>query len=77
MVDKPHSKYEHIFVVIRCDAEQIEHPEYVVSLTKAYTAQSDALKEAARMNEINGPKGARYFVQLARVAPSVASEPDT
>jgi hypothetical protein len=77
MVDKPHSKYEHIFVVLRSLDKKIEHPEYLVSLTKAYATQADAEREAARMNELNGPEGSRYFVQIARFVPAEPSESDT
>ena len=61
-------------MVIRNLHKEIEHPENLVSLTKAYATQADAEREAARMNEINGPKGSRYWVlMIARRSRSQAA----
>jgi hypothetical protein len=60
-----------IFVVLRLDdypGAQIDKVE-LVTATKAFEDQGEAEAEADRLNALNGAKGARYFVRLARLQP--------
>jgi hypothetical protein len=69
---RAHSKYDHIFVVVRLDSEDRDDIpfEYRFSLTKAYPDYEAALREADRLNQINSDKSCRYVVHLARTVRS-------
>jgi hypothetical protein len=67
----PHSRYQHIFVVIRLpkpDTRGREGPlnEDDVTLTKAFLTEHAAQEEADRMNELNG-EGWSYSINVARL----------
>ena len=66
-----HSKYKHIFVVVRlpkpCQAtENMEMSEDDVMLTKAFFRQQDAEQEVLRLNEQNEAFW-HYFMCVARL----------
>lgn len=48
--------------------------EAAVVATKAYMSKSDADAETDRLNRLNGPKGAIYFVKVARLKGDHQSE---
>jgi len=56
----------HIFVVLRFD-DYVQDPIQAITGTKAFESQELADAEAARLNELNADKRARYFVRLARL----------
>jgi hypothetical protein len=60
------SKGRHVFVVLRRD-DHIDDPIESIVGTKAFGDLGQAEAEAARLNEVNGEKGARYFVVVARL----------
>lgn len=68
---QPHSKYRHLFVVVRLNkpfqiVEDIEQSENDVMITKAYFERKDAEQEAERLNEQNEGFW-HYFVCTARL----------
>ncbi len=67
----PHSRYQHIFVVVRLpapDKRDREGPlnEDDVYLTKAFLTEDAAQKEADRMNDLNR-EWSRYSVNVVRL----------
>ena len=66
-IPRRHSKYAHIFVVVRFELDDEITPEHRFSLTKAYADYDTALREADRLNELKRGKKCRYVVHLARM----------
>ena len=68
MKTSPHSRFEHLFVVVRIDdfsvAARIEDR---LSHVSAYHSQADAEEEAGRLNRLNEAKHCHYFVALTRL----------
>ncbi len=64
---------EHVFVVLRRDGF-IDDPVEAVTGTKAYRRQDRAQAEAARLNDLNAHKQARYFVRLVRLQDTDVTE---
>lgn len=67
----PHSRYQHMFVVVRLpkeDRRSSEGPpnEGDVTLTKAFLTETAAQEEAGRMNDLNGAHWI-YFVNVVRL----------
>jgi hypothetical protein len=60
-----------VFAVIRIDGlpDSLEAAHNLVTITKVLPRWEDAVKEAERLNKINGGKGARYFCQTTRYYP--------
>ena len=68
IADQPHSKYRHVYVVVRVELDfDREYPDNSVSVTKVFDREEDAASETARMNKLNGKKGYRYLVCVGRV----------
>ncbi len=68
---KPHSCYQHVFVVVRLpEADRRGREGHIheddVTLTKAFLTEEAAQKEADRMNELNG-KYWSYSINVARL----------
>jgi hypothetical protein len=63
---KPHSKYVHVFVVIRIDMYQSPP---MVALTRAFWTSEDAEAEVRRLNEVNADKNCLYDWDVARLEP--------
>jgi hypothetical protein len=57
-----------LFVVLRLDSFPVDDPTENISATKWFADQQSADREAARLNDLNGGKGAKYFVRLVRAA---------
>jgi hypothetical protein len=60
---------DHIYVIVRLDDDRLqgERPEHFIATPKAYGTAAEAEEEAKRLNELNRPKGAQYFVSLSRL----------
>jgi len=56
-------KYDHIYVVLRYDAN-ISNPIDAVAGIKAYVNENEALEEATRLKYVNQSE---YFVRLVRI----------
>jgi hypothetical protein len=71
MTNKPHSKYEHVFAVVRIDEDLAQGgSDNANYITKVLRNQEDAEREVERLNHLNQSKGFRYFWQLTRIEPS-------
>ena len=67
MNDKPHSKFLHVYAVIRFDSPvDPASPENSMAIVKVFSSKSVAEKEASRLNKLNAAKGGRYIVQVTR-----------
>lgn len=66
----PHSRFEHVFALVRFDDfGDIEVSEdQRVTITKVFFDESAARREADRLNSA-APSSARYVVQLTRLVP--------
>ena len=70
MIDSPHSKFHHLYVVVRFDFPvNGRKPENSISTVKAFLSQTAAEQEAGRLREVNKDKdkGCRYEVFTTRL----------
>jgi hypothetical protein len=65
--DSAHSRYEHVYAVIRLDPDMLE-PENRFTVVKVLRSEDDARREASRLNQLNESKGCTYTVQVTRLA---------
>lgn len=67
-MDKPHSKYAHVYAIVRVDnSDPITSPEDVVTVQKVVWDKSTAENEVERLNRLNAGKGCVYFYQVTRL----------
>ena len=64
----PPAQGRHLFVVLRHD-DHVADRLQAISGTMAYVERHRAEAEAARLNDLNGAKGAKYFVCVVRLQP--------
>jgi hypothetical protein len=70
--EKPHSRFQHIYAILRIDLPVgQENPENSVSVVKVFSSKVSAEKEVSRLNELNSEKGCRYVLQTTRLMPSI------
>lgn len=69
MTDTPHSRYPHVFALIRIDLLQAAD-EQRFTVTKVFDNEQRAQDEVDRLNAINGGKPSTYFLQLTRFVAS-------
>lgn len=68
MIDKPHSRLEHWFVVLRIDDFSVEAPvEDCISAVSVFRDRAKANAEADRLNELVRGKNSRYIVRISRL----------
>lgn len=68
--EKPHSKFRHVYAVVRIDVPiDVEYPENSISVVKVLSSQTAAQQEILRLNGINSDKGCRYMLQTTRLVP--------
>ncbi len=66
-IDKPHSKYLHMFAVVRYDLPiSPNHPQNSISVVKTFSTRALAEEEADRLRAANEAKGCTYEVQTTR-----------
>jgi hypothetical protein len=65
-MNTPHSKYRHVFAIIRWDPDMAA-VEHQVTVTKIVQTEQIAEAEVQRLNALNSAKGCRYFAQLTRL----------
>jgi hypothetical protein len=67
-MDKPHSKYQHLFAVLRYDLP-IDGTNWqrAVSVVKAFTNRDDADAEVQRLCLVNDASKSIYEVQTTRL----------
>ena len=63
-----HSKYEHVFIVLRIDDSQVSSKvEDTISAVSVFRDSDAADAEARRLNDLSGEKGSRYLVLISRL----------
>ena len=66
-VDTPHTKFLHLFAVVRCEFPvNSEYPANSVSVVKVFSSQEAADQEASRPNHVNENKSCRYDIYVTR-----------
>lgn len=66
-VDKPHSKFEHLYAIVRFDLPiNLEYPANSVTVVKVFSSQGAADQEASRLNHVNENKACKYDVYITR-----------
>lgn len=63
--DKPHSKYPHVYAIVRFDP-YISDLEQSAVVVKVVPSRGLAEQEAARLRELNKGRGCTYVVQTTR-----------
>jgi len=70
-MDKPHSKYPHVYAVVRFDFPVSQsNPENTAAVVKVLPSRILAEKEASRLREVNSGKRCVYVVQATRFVTS-------
>ena len=69
-VDKPHSKYPHVYAIVRFDF-YVSTLEDSATVVKVLPSQTMAEQEVARLREVNEAKPCIYTVQLTRFVEAV------
>jgi hypothetical protein len=67
-MDKPHSKYLHLYAVVRFDPYL--SGENGATVLKVFPSKELAEREASRLREVNQGKQTIYAVQIARFVES-------
>jgi len=66
-LDKPHSKFEHVYAIVRFDFPiNSESPTNSVTVVKVFSSEAAANQEASRLNHVNKYKSCTYDVYLSR-----------
>jgi hypothetical protein len=66
--DTPHSKYLHVYPIVRIDTpiDQTD-PAKTITVVKVLTSQSDAEAEVSRLSQVNADKSCLYFYCTSRM----------
>lgn len=71
MNETPHSKFPHLYAVVRMDFPvDTEYPENSIAVVKAFSSKLDADKEVDRLNKLRAGKKSRYVMITTRFVPS-------
>ncbi len=66
--DSPHSKYPHVYPIIRIDTPlDQDDPQGKIIVVKVLTSQVAVEAEVSRLNEINADKSCTYFYCTSRL----------
>jgi hypothetical protein len=67
-LDKPHSKFPHVYAVVRTDIPFDEHnPGNSISVVKVDRSREAAEAEVSRLNGINADKNCTYVCCISRL----------
>ena len=67
MTDLPHSKFLHLYALVRFDLPiNSENPENSVTVVKVFSSEAAAEQEVSRLSEVNNEKDCSYKVFIAR-----------
>jgi len=67
-MNSPHSRYPHLFAIIRLDLPfDEENPFNSISVVKAFSDVEEAETEAERLRSVNGPSKCLYRVQTTHL----------
>ena len=70
-MDKPHSKFVHVYAIVRFDFPMdAANPENTVAVVKVFESKALAEAEASRLNRINENKRCTYRVCTSRLMPN-------
>jgi len=64
-MDKPHSKFAHVYAIVRIDSDM--SLENCATVVKVLPTRAQAEPEAARLREVNKGKKCIYSVQTTRI----------
>lgn len=68
MINKPHSRFEHVYVVLRIDQTSVEGPvEDCIAAVSVFRDQAKANAEIDRLNDVAHVKSARYIAIVSRL----------
>jgi hypothetical protein len=68
VLDKPPSKFQHVYAVVRIDTPFDEsHPENSVAVVKVARSEEAAVGEVSRSNKINAGKNCVYIACVSRL----------
>lgn len=74
-IDKPHARFEHVYVVLRVDPlPSVKVMEDGVSAVSVYTSKDAAAAEASRLNELKSDSPSYYVVLTSRLKGDVTSD---
>jgi hypothetical protein len=74
--DQPHSKYKHVYPIVRIDKRiSATDPTNSIMVVKVLTSQVDAEAEVSRLNQINADKNCIYFYCTSRLIEQGAESP--
>ena len=66
-MDKPHSRYPHVYAIVRFDLPvSQDNPENNIYVVKVLSSKVLAEEEVSRLMEINQGKGCVYVVQITK-----------
>jgi hypothetical protein len=63
-MDKPHSRYQHVYAIVRLDSQM--SLENCATVVKVFPSRVLAEQEACRLREVNKGKHCIYSVQVTR-----------
>jgi hypothetical protein len=70
MLDKPHSKFKHVYAIVRFDFPvNQDDPENSVMVVKGLLSKGVAEQQVSRLNKLNPAKQCRYELQTTRLIP--------
>jgi hypothetical protein len=75
----PHSKFDHVFAIIRLETDPAGEAGIdasVVTVTKVVLSMEAAEQEVERLNKINAGKGCLYFWQITRLETADRAGPE-
>ena len=68
MVDRPHSKFKHVYAVVRIDTPvSTTDPENSFAVVKVLSSKTDADAEVNRLNSVNATKRCLYVSRITRM----------
>jgi hypothetical protein len=68
VVDKPHSKFPHVYAVVRIDVPlDDDNPGNGISVVKVARSKAAAEAELSRLNNINADKNCVYVCCISRL----------
>jgi hypothetical protein len=69
--DKPHSKYTHVYAIVRLDSDM--SPENCATVVKILPTPDQAQTEVARLRKVNRGKKCTYSVQTTRFVGTISA----
>lgn len=68
MLNKLHSKYTHVYAIVRVDAPiDADTPANCISVIGVFLSHESSIIEAERLNQLNGHNGCIYISYVTRL----------